>query len=502
MATLSHETYRSDDGTTTKTYRVLTYGPDRRRYTIRLGRVSKSIAATARSRIEALEAARAAGVPVDAETAAWLQRIDDAIHERLVKAELAEPREKADAIRPADVTLGEFLERLFASLGPQKRMTSLNYGRARRLLEEFFGKDRRLVTISGGDADDYKQWLLSPTKDRKAFAPASAAVDLRRARQFFKAAVRRKILADNPFADVRCGSQANAERLAFVDRQTIEAVIEAAPDAEWRLIFALARYAGLRIPSELEELKWSDVNWSRGRLTIRVPKLAHHAGKETRVVPIFAELRPYLDAAYHEAEEGAVYVVPRARGGRNLRRYAEQVIERAGVEKWPKLFQNLRSSREVELMREYPAHVVLAWIGHTAAVARSHYLHATDEDFDRASGGGSTLSGTVQPGTLPGTISSRAESPREVGPSRNPRETRVGRRAAKKSIPSTGIEEVSQVAEKATTSALPGTIPGTIAEPDDVHELLRLLAGLSPDERSALIEKARSAKRPTRRRRS
>ena len=501
MATLSTET-----GKRGTTYRVLTYGPDRRRYTIRLGNVSKQIAATARSRIAALEAARAAGVPVDAETAAWLQRIDDAIHERLVKAELAEPREKADAIRPADVTLGEFLERLFASLGPQKRMTGLNYARARRLLEEFFGKERRLVTISGGDADDYKQWLLSPTKDRKAFAPASASVDLRRARQFFKAAVRRKLLDDNPFADVRCGSQANAERLAFVDRQTIEAVIEAAPTAEWRLVFALARYAGLRIPSELEELKWSDVNWERGRLTVRVPKLAHHAGKETRIVPIFAELRPYLAAAFDEAEEGAVYVVPRARGGRNLRRFAEQIVERAGVEKWPRLFQNLRSSREVELMREYPSHVVCQWIGHTAAVARSHYLHATDEDFDRASGGGSTLFGTVQSdtnsGTNSGTISSRHKGPREVAPSRNPRETRVGRRAADMQIPPAGIEDRPQLAVKATTAAPTGTKSGTTDVPDDVHELLRLLAGMTRAERAALIEAARSARRPARRRRS
>ena len=37
-------------------------------------------------------------------------------------------------------------------------------------------------------------------------------------------------------------------------------------------------------------------------------------------------------------------------------------------------------------MQQYPAHLVLAWIGHTAAVARDHYLKVTDEDYDRASG--------------------------------------------------------------------------------------------------------------------
>jgi len=37
-------------------------------------------------------------------------------------------------------------------------------------------------------------------------------------------------------------------------------------------------------------------------------------------------------------------------------------------------------------MQQYPAHLVLAWIGHTAAVARDHYLKVTDADYDRASG--------------------------------------------------------------------------------------------------------------------
>jgi len=70
------------------------------------------------------------------------------------------------------------------------------------------------------------------------------------------------------------------------------------------------------------------------------------------------------------------------------------------------------------------------------------------------------------------------------------------------SLPPAGIEEASQLPTKATVAALPGTLPGTIDVPGDVHELLRLLAGLSQEERLALIEKARSAKRPTRSRRS
>ena len=434
MATLSGETYVKKDGTKSTMFVVKFFDPAGQRRKVHLGKVPKRIAETAKIRIEALVAARLAGHSLDTETAGWLAAIDDSIHEKLSNVELVEARQKAGDVRPETVTLGEQLERYFVSLGNQKRMTGLNYARARRLLEEFFGKDRKLSTIHGGDADDYKSWLLAPTKSRKAFATASASVDLRRARQFFKAAVRRKLIADNPFDDVKCGSQANASRLHFVTQETIEAVIAACPNNDWRLIFAFARYAGLRIPSELEELKWSDVNWERNRITVHVPKKEHLAGHETRVVPIFPELRPHLERAFHEAPAGTEYVVPRARGGRNLRRYAEQTIKKAGVPLWPKLFVNCRSSRETEILAIHPAHVVHKWIGHTAKVAQQHYLQVTDADFDRAAGIFGTIFGTVRAGQ---------EQTRAVVSSGNPLISRETREAAIYQVPSTGIEPVT-----------------------------------------------------------
>ncbi len=53
---------------------------------------------------------------------------------------------------------------------------------------------------------------------------------------------------------------------------------------------------------------------------------------------------------------------------------------------WPRLFQNLRSSRETELDSEYPLHVVTYGIGNTARIAERHYLQVPDEFFDAASG--------------------------------------------------------------------------------------------------------------------
>ena len=374
MARLSREVYLRADGSKTTTWRVsFSWEADGKLTHVRLGAVQKKVAESVRRRIEGILEVRLAGTAIDPDTANWLGTIGEDLHGKLVKAGLAQSRAKTEAS-----TLGDFLENLFQGLGPQKARTRIGYDRARRLLEEFFTKARRLSTISEDDAAEYRQWMA------KKFAPATVSVDLRRAKQFFKAAVRRKLIADNPFQDVKCGSQANPSRLHFVTQETIEKVIAACPNNEWRLIFAFARYAGLRMPSELQGLKWSDVNWEQNRILVHVPKKEHIPGQATRVVPIFPELRPYLERARKEAPEGAVLVVPRAKDGPNLRRYAEQIIKKAGVTQWPKLFQNCRASRETELMRVHPAHVVMAWIGHTERVARSHYLQVTDEDFDQA----------------------------------------------------------------------------------------------------------------------
>jgi hypothetical protein len=70
--------------------------------------------------------------------------------------------------------------------------------------------------------------------------------------------------------------------------------------------------------------------------------------------------------------------------GVNLRTHLQRIIRKAGLEPWPKLFQNLRSTRETELAEQFPIHVVCRWIGNSQPVAARHYLQLTDEHFARA----------------------------------------------------------------------------------------------------------------------
>ncbi len=342
---------------------------------VRLGKVSKSAALSICVKIEALLVAKASGQPLDHETALWLGKIDQKLHSRLVLLGLVQARPQAQV-----ATLSEVVGRYIRSRSKMKPNTLRNYATTKRLLEEYFGKDRVIGSIHGGHARDYREWLVSK------YAPATVAREIKRARQYFEYAKDHRLTAENPFAKIKAGSQKNTKRKHFVDHDRVEKVLAALPDNNWRLLMVLARYGGLRIPSELQRLTWGDVDWQDGRFTVRVPKKDHVDGHETRVVPIFPEIRPYLQQAFNDAPEGSVYVLPRAFHN-DGHAYAGilRAVERAGIQPWERLLQNLRASRETELMREHPAHVVHAWLGNSREVAEDHYLMVTDADYARAS---------------------------------------------------------------------------------------------------------------------
>jgi integrase len=211
-----------------------------------------------------------------------------------------------------------------------------------------------------------------------------------------------------------CTIQANKEREFFVDRPMSQKVLDACPDCEWRLLFALSRYGGLRCPSEHLALTWDDVDWEHDRMTVHSPKTKRYEGKESRVIPIFPELRPYLEAEFNEKESQlgrppspSDHVITRyRRKNSNLRTQLERIIKRAGLATWPKLFQNLRASRATELAADYPAHVAAAWLGHSTIVANKHYWQVTDADYKRAASEptGEAVQKAVQSGTESGAL--------------------------------------------------------------------------------------------------
>ncbi len=158
---------------------------------------------------------------------------------------------------------------------------------ARRTLVDYFGEEKPLAEIHEGDAELWRLDLIG-----KGLADATVAKRCQHAAQFFARARRQKLVESNPFAPLPSSSRPNPSRMVFISHADIEKVIAACPDVEWKLIFALARYGGLRTPSETLRLRWADVNWETGRMMVRSPKTERHPGGESRLVPIFGELRP------------------------------------------------------------------------------------------------------------------------------------------------------------------------------------------------------------------
>jgi len=352
-------------------------GKDGKRRSVRLGNVTLRAAETVKTHVERLVNADAGGYAVEPETAAWLATIADTLHDRLVRVGLARTRGSSS---PVAMTLGQWLDTYKASRDDVKASTKITFGNADRHLREIFGADKPLADILPGDADEWRRALK-----REGLAENTIRRRTGIARQIFRAAIRKRIITENPFDGLPVGVRGNAARDRFITPDEATAILEACPDDEWKLIFALSRYGGLRCPSEHMALKWADVDWDKGRLTIRSPKLEHHGDKASRRVPLFPELRSHLLAVFEAAEDGAEYVITRYRDPKqNLRTQFQRIIHRAGLSPWPKLFHNLRASRETELMRRFPAHVVVEWIGHSLTIAREHYLQTTDEDWKSA----------------------------------------------------------------------------------------------------------------------
>jgi hypothetical protein len=393
---------RKKKGARGTTWEVLFYVASPKRHTVRLGRANERIANTAKIRIEALVAAKVAGHSLDAETAAWVACLHDVIHQRVAQAGLVEQRSRSKQDDPSAPRLARHIEKYIASRAKLKPNTLRNYETTKRLLTEYFGNERLLRSIHTGHAKDYREWLVSK------YSPATVSREIKRARQFFEYAKDCRVIDENPFAKVKAGSQKNTKRKHFVDPGAIEKVLAACADNNWRLVIVLTRFCGLRIPSEVSRLKWGDIDWHSRRIMIRVPKKEHLDGHEMRFVPIFAEVEPYLRQAFDEAPAGSVHVLPE-RFHREGYVYAGilRAIERAGVTRWPKLLVNLRASRETELMKQDPAHLVHAWIGNSEKVAEDHYLMPTDEDFLRAA---SRPSAIATPDPTPSTLATARQA--------------------------------------------------------------------------------------------
>jgi integrase len=394
---------------------------ERRRVTVGLGSFEETEANDAAKFVDHLLDCMKRNKLPDVKAVRWLDALPADLHSRLAAIRLVEPR----IHRELPGTVVRYMRAYIASRTDWKK--SCNHKQSVDHLERFLGKDIPIRALTKGEADRFHRWMMEKTKSGPRLSANTAGQHIKRCRQMMRAAIDDRLIESNPFSGIKIDLRSDTSKNRFIDAATSQAVLDACPDQEWRTLFALCRWGGLRCPSEVLGLRWSDIQWDRGRFKVRSPK-TEKQGKAERVVPLFAELLAELKDLESLVAPGLScssnsFVISSYRDTEtNLRSMFGKIIERAGSERWPKPFMALRASRRTELERSgrHPNHVLNAWFGHTGQIAETHYLQVTEDDFAVAI---NSKDGAV--GTSVGTSLGQQKPSKEMPKCKNPVKTGV-----------------------------------------------------------------------------
>lgn len=345
-----------------------------------LGPITKTQAAAIGRHLDALKHANLTGTAPPDQTARWARAVGPRIRgnlERwgLVAAGPAIPR-----------TLGAFVDWYLAEQNYTAKSTASRWAGIRRRLVAQWPEHWPLDEITPGDCDRFAATLRSSARS------SHAGKILADCRQLFRAAERHRLIDSNPWAEIDCSQKHDRARESYVPPAVALDLIAAA-DPQMAAVIALARFGGLRIPSEPLAVELAGIDWAGGRFTVPACKTA------ARQIPLFPELRPALAHLAELAPDGATYLIWERRDSANKtwRKFLLRLIENAGLEPWPKLWQNMRASCRTDLEERFPAFVVDAWLGHSSAVGRKHYTRVHDQHFTAAA---CSTPGGVQPGSV------------------------------------------------------------------------------------------------------
>ncbi len=355
----------------------LSPGENSARPTIALGKVTRKQADAAMTNIENLIASRKTNRVISPAITDWVNNLPHGLRKRLESLKIIDPKNGWKSI-----TVAQWTERYIKSRSDIKQRTKDRLQNTANKLSVFF-KGQYINEITVGQAKEFRIYLQSIL----GLAENTVRRQIGMSRQFFNAAIDAGHISKNPFRDQPVTVRANPAKFFYVKHEMAVKVLEACPDIQWRLIFGLTRWGGLRCPSEVLRLKWQDIDFANNQFTVHASKTEHHADGGIRIVPMFPELKPLFQDAFDNAKDGDIYCITRYRDdSTNLRTQMHRIIKKAGFKPWPKTFQNLRSTRETELFKMTNGNVkaVCSWIGNSPAVAMAHYAQVTEADLQEA----------------------------------------------------------------------------------------------------------------------
>lgn len=273
-------------------------------------------------------------------------------------------------------TVSQWIDKYLADRIDFKPYTIKGWTTAKLYIIPDFGS-RPLDEITVADAKQFSRDLLA-----NGLASSTAAKILQRFKQLLTHAIDAGRITGNPFESVSIAARPNKSRQQYIPIDVATQVMEQIPCTQLRLVFALARWSGLRVPHEPLGLTWNDIDWEKNRL-----RIGSHTKTGERIIPIVPVVREILNELDQIASEGQTYILTRARAsaGTNWRNGLLTAIQKANQIAWDKLWNNLRASCRTDLQSQFPDHVCNAWLGHSSRVAAQHYLMITDDLWQQAS---------------------------------------------------------------------------------------------------------------------
>jgi len=220
------------------------------------------------------------------------------------------------------------------------------------------------------------------------YAEATVATHIKSVKAVFNWTVDQQWLVKSPLTRILTGSFVNRDNDRIISREEYAKLLDACPNQEWRTIIALARMGGLRCPSELKRLRWSDINWVQNRFLVRSTKTERHAKHRERLVPLFPELRAELDRHFLLDETiGNEFVIQDLQDTSwVLYEPFQKIADLAGLGTIICPFVNMRRSRSNEVLERWGEVKESLWIGHSTQVMKKHYAKLSDDVFAEAAG--------------------------------------------------------------------------------------------------------------------
>ena len=357
-------------------YRIQPYLPCGKRVTIRLGSGKKQATAANKAIDDVIDSV-AATVEPSANTKQWLEEVaTEPVCKTLVGhgiiSELPLQFQVDERFTTISMLADEYIRTRCAGLDEE---TVVIYNKARKNLIACFG-DVDITKLTKRDGREFWRWLLKEAD----YAENTAKHRLRLARAIFELGIEDELIAANPFKARGLSVSQTAAEKEYVERATIDQVIKHCPSLEWTLLFTLCRKVPVRVPSEIREFTWDDVDWDNNQMLIHSPK-TRRIGKSARLVPIFPDVRACLLELMNSKEAGKEYVFNKLRHDTNPGTMAKKIVKRASVEPWKNFFNSLRATSETDLMDEYGLRRACQWAGNSAGTAMKNYALVKKTDF-------------------------------------------------------------------------------------------------------------------------